>query len=118
MFSPYFLPSIDSTNVLPTALLWQTHALKFTLSSPHREAWATLHATLRGVTRHPACPALVATGFDALAAALRRQVKSPDDVQREAAQRDGGGGGGAAPQGVAGMAAAALDRARQSCSVQ
>jgi hypothetical protein len=100
-------------------LLMQLQMYKFTLSLPHREAWAKIDARASAALGHRLLPPAVGRAYATLAAAVRRQVKSPEDIEREARARAApaaGAGGvlGSITDAAAGLAA----RARQACAVQ
>jgi hypothetical protein len=96
-----FLELLTPQRSLMGALLgYQMQTAKYSLSEPHRQVWAGLHLKIRSLaSRFPP----VLKGFDALAALLRKQVRNPDDLRREAEERyrqeQAGGGSGAPGKG-------------------
>ena len=110
---------LPSRALVATMVLWQLQQFKYSLSGPHREAWAAIDAAIAGVLAHRAVPAALLRAYAALAAMLRRQVRSPEDLAAEAARASrtpspAAAAGGGMLGGLQGIAS----RARQACAVQ
>jgi hypothetical protein len=104
-------------SLLATLMMWQTQQLKYSVSEATREAWGNTHRTVARWLGHRLVPAVVLRGFESLAALLRRQVRSPQDLQRDI-ETQAAGAGGAAAGGAGGIAGGLLGAAKQACVVQ
>lgn len=106
-------------SILVTFMLWQLLQLKFSLSEYTRGAFAQVHGRISGLTQHRLCPALIATGYAKLAAFLRSQVKTPEEMEAAArAQAEGGADGAAAAAGAGGGISGMLSGAMSKCTIQ
>lgn len=105
-------------SLLATLMMWQTQQLKFSVSEATREAWGNTHRTVARWLGHRLVPAVVLRAFESLAALLRRQVRSPQDLQRDMEAQAAAGAGGAAAGGAGGIAGGLLGAAKQACVVQ
>lgn len=98
IFLSLFSPADRS--LMGAVLGYQTMTAKYSLSEPHREVWAGLHFKIRSLVSSLPIPAVLKL-FDTAAAFLRKQVKSPDELRREAEERyrqqQAGGAAAAAP---------------------
>jgi hypothetical protein len=103
-------------SLLATLMMWQTQQLKYSVSEATREAWGSTYRTVARWLGHRLVPAVVLRAFESLAALLRRQVRSPQDLQRDMETQAAGAGGAAA--GAGGIAGGLLGAAKQACVVQ
>lgn len=110
------------TALLPPYLLWQVQSTKFTLSQTHRDVWSATDIALRQLLNHPYCPAVVVSTYNTISTFARRQVRSPEDMQRQAREeslnRNTNAGNSGIGGGLSSMFANVASQAQRSCSIQ
>jgi len=110
---------LPSRSVVAALVLAQLQQVKYSLSGPHREAWAAIDAAVAGALAHRAVPPALARAYAALAGLLRRQVRSPEDLEREARGSRSPPAAAAAPAaGFLGGLQGLAGRAQKACAVQ
>jgi hypothetical protein len=110
------LPNLAA--LLPAYLLWQVQSTKYTLSQTHRDVWSTTDNFFRQLLANPSFPTVLATSYNTISTFARRQVRSPDDLQRQAREESLNQNTNAGNGGLSSMFSNMASQAQKSCSVQ